>query len=134
MSLSRRGFLEGASAAFVGFTLPGIDKIAAPAKKKDASLWVVFSVGDSRSPGGFKAFEKGKAQVEAAGFEVLDSIHNLLQHSRFLAHKRVSREYADEQEKLVLIGEPEAREKSDLLKIGDFVLIVAMWVERGPAT
>jgi len=123
--ITRRGLIAGASAMLAGFSVP---KLPLGPAKDNAALWVVFIAGNCRTPVGFKAFEVGQESAKRAGFDVLDSMHNVRERSKFLARKEVDLAYAREQEKLaVYIGPITDLGKSDLQGVAEGV--VALWVE-----
>lgn len=125
--ISRRGLMQG---MFAGFVIPA--QIPAPTKlvkgdfgllEPGAALWCVFVAGNGQTTNGFKAFEEGRRSAEEAGFEVLDSLHQVNKRSRFLARKEVTESYARELEKWT-ITEPAYPGLHD---IADG--IIALWVE-----
>lgn len=119
MTFDRRSLLQGAGAFFTGFAIPDT-----PLPKTGRSvMWIVALAGSSRSPAGMEEFEAARQQARDEGFEVLDSSHDVMMGSRFLARKEVSQAYADEQERVLLT------EKSDLTGIGGGIL--SLWIERG---
>lgn len=125
MTFSRRGLLAGAGALFAGFTLPTINAVCAPPKRK-AILWVVFVAGSPRSSASFAEFEVGRKSAEDAGFKCLDSRHSILERSKFLAFKEVDEDYARKEEKLIACDP----KNSDLQGIAEGV--VALWIEVAP--
>ncbi|KKL44645.1 hypothetical protein LCGC14_2363600 [marine sediment metagenome] len=122
MVFNRRGLLGGAAAMFAGFTLPTINAVCAPPKRK-AILWVIFIAGSARSSANFAQFEVGRKSAEDAGFKCLDSIHSMRERSKFLAYKEVDENYARKEEKITVCDPT----NSDLQGIAEGV--VALWIE-----